>query len=126
MAPQLHNGPIIADGTIRNRDSEETADVKIIATFHGTPVPMLIDITVASMHAVSNHSFAVKDKYSSGLADQGAHMKNLKHPRYLTEGNLIGFAFDSVGGISESAMKFINHVYLDGEEIVDSIGTKNP
>ena len=39
---------------------------------------------------------------------------NLKHSHYLTEGNAIGFAFDSMGGISESAMKFINHLYATG------------
>ena len=43
--------------------------------------------------------------------EHGAHKKDQKHDRYLTEGNAIGFAFDSMGGISESAMKFINHLY---------------
>ena len=74
----------------------------------------LHDFTVASTHAVSNHALAVKDKYASGLADYGAHLKDQKHSRYLTEGNAIGFAFDSMGGISESAMKFINHLYARG------------
>ena len=85
--------------------------MKIITTFDGTPVPMLIDITVASMHVVSNRLHAVKEKYSSGLADHGAHLKDQKHSHYLTEGNAIGFAFDSMGVISESTMKFINHLY---------------
>ena len=104
---------INADGTAR--DSKiETADVKIITTFDGTPVPMLIDITVASMHVKDNQRLAVKEMYSSGLADHGAHKKDLKHSHYLTEGNAIGFAFDSMGGISLSAMTFINHLYAKG------------
>ena len=88
--------------------------MKIITTFDGTPVPMLIDITVASMHVVDNQRHAVKERYASGLADHGAHKKDLKHSHYLTEGNAIGFAFDSMGGISQSAMTFINHLYAKG------------
>ena len=42
-------------------------------------------------------------------------MKDQKHSHYLTEGNAIGFVFDSMGGISESAMKFINHIYARGK-----------
>ena len=75
---------------------------------------MLIDITVASMHVVTNKQLAVKKKYSSGLVDHGAHKKDQKHSHYLTEGNAIGFAFDSMGGISKSAMKFINHLCARG------------
>ena len=56
----------------------------------------------------------MKEKYSSGLADHGAHEKDKKHSHYLTDGNAIGFAFDSMGGISQSAMKFINHLYAKG------------
>ena len=62
----------------------------------------------------SNHALPVKDKYSSGLADHGSHRKGLKYSHYLTEGNAIGFAFDSMGDGSESAMKFINHLYARG------------
>ena len=90
--------------------------MKIITTFDGTPVPMLIDITVASTHVVSNQLHAVKEKYASALADYGAQKKDQKHSHYLTEGNAIGFAFDSMGGISQSAMKFINHLYAKGRE----------
>ena len=88
--------------------------MKIITTFDGTPVPMLIDITVASMNVVTNQPYAVKYQYASGLADHGGHLKDQKHSHYLTEGNAIGFAFDSMGGISQSAMKFINHLYAKG------------
>jgi hypothetical protein len=108
--PWLHNGQIIADGTIRNRDRGQTADVKVISTFDGTPVPTLIDITVTSTSVVSYHAHAVKDKYSSGLTDHATYKKDLKSSYYLTEGNAIGFAFDSLGGLSESATRFIiNH-----------------
>ena len=47
-------------------------------------------------------------------SDHGAQKKDQKHSHYLTEGNAIGFAFDSMGGISQSAMKFINHLYAKG------------
>ena len=66
------------------------------------------------MHVVSKQSLAVKAKYSSGLADHGARLKGQKRSQYLTEGNAIGFVFDSMEGISKSAMKFINHLYARG------------
>ena len=47
------------------------------------------------MHVVGNQPPAVKYQYASGLADQAAHKKDQKHDHYLTEGNAIGFAFDS-------------------------------
>ena len=47
-------------------------------------------------------------QYTSGLADQGAHEK--EHARFLTDGNAIAFAFDSMVRIFESAVKFINHI----------------
>jgi hypothetical protein len=83
-------------------------------TNDGTPIPMLIDITVASMNVVTNQPYAVKYQYASGLADHGGHLKDQKHSHHLTEGNAIVFAFDSMRGISESAMKFINHLYARG------------
>ena len=55
----------------------------MITTFDGTPVLILIDITVVSTLVVSNHARAVKNKCSSGLADHGAHLKDLKHSHYL-------------------------------------------
>ena len=111
--PWTDDNQIIADGTARD-SKVETADVKIITTFDGDPVPVLIDITVASTHVVSNQPHVVREQYSSGLADHGAQEKDKKHSHYLTEGNAIGFAFDSMGGISQSAMKFINHLYAKG------------
>ena len=56
----------------------------------------------------------MKETYSSGLADHGAYLKDQKYSHYLTDGNVIGFAFDSMGGISQSAIKFINHLYAKG------------
>ena len=32
-----------------------------------------------------------------------AHLKDNRHAHYLHDGNAIGFAFDSMGGISKSA-----------------------
>ena len=56
-------------------------DLKIICTFPGDiQKGMIIDVTVAGIHAVSNHSRTIDaDKYSAGLADHGAHLKDLKH-----------------------------------------------
>ena len=85
----LHDNRTISDGTFRDRKKGLTADMKIITTFDGTLVPMLISITVASMHVVSNQALAMKGKYSSGPADYGAHLKDQKHDHYLTEGNAI-------------------------------------
>ena len=77
---------------------------------------MLIDIIVASMHLVTNQALVVKEKYSSGLADHGAHLKDMKHSHYLHDGNAMGFAFDSMGGISQSAKDCIDHFYAQGEQ----------
>jgi len=54
------------------------------------------------------------DGYASRLADRGAHLKDNKHSHYLHDGNAIGFAFDSMGGISQSAKDCINHLYARG------------
>ena len=45
-----------------------------------------------------------------------ARQKNSKHSHYLHDGNAIGFALDSMGGISESAMDLIDHLYARGEQ----------
>jgi hypothetical protein len=64
---------------------------------------------------VSNHAPTInEDKYSSGLADHGAHKKDLKHSHYIHDGNAIGFAMDSMGGISKAATDFTNHIYAKG------------
>ena len=78
---------------------------------------MIIDVTVAGSHAVSNHTHTInEDKYSAGLADHGAHLKDLKHSHYIHDGNAIGFAMDSMGGISKAAMDFTNHLYAKGPD----------
>ena len=46
----------------------------------------------------------------------GAHEKDKKHAHYLHDGNAIGFAFDSMGGISKSAKDLIDHLYARGEQ----------
>ena len=119
MEPRIHQGRVVADGTLK-KDKREAADLKIITTFEEQPVPILIDITVAATHAVSHHPRTIiganGDIYSSKLADHGAHEKDRKHAHYLHDGNAIGFALDSMGGISESAMDLIDHLYARGEQ----------
>jgi hypothetical protein len=63
---------------------------------------------------VNHQPHVVKYQYASRLRLWGAHEKDKKHAHYLTEGDAIGFTFESMGGISESAMKFINHLYANG------------
>ena len=65
-----------------------------------------------STHAIIG---ANGDGCSSRLADHGAHLKDNKHSHYLHDGNAIGFAFDSMGGISQSA-NYIDHLYTRGEQ----------
>ena len=36
--------------------------------------------------------------------DHGAYLKDKKHSHYLHDGNAIGFAFDSMGGIKKSTI----------------------
>ena len=76
---------------------------------------MIIDVTVGSTHAASNHRYTInEDKYSAGLADHMADIKDKKHAHYLHDGNAIGFALDSMGGISKAAMNFTNLMYAKG------------
>ena len=42
--------------------------------------------------------------------------KESKHAHYLHDGNAIGFALDSMGGISKSAKDLIDHLYARGEQ----------
>jgi hypothetical protein len=90
----------------------EKADLKIITTFDEQPVPILIDITVNTTHAVSHYPRTIiganGGRYSSKLSDHGAHLKEKKHAHYLHDGNAIGFALDSMGGISKSAKDLLD------------------
>ena len=108
IEPRVHAGRVIADGTLR-KNGIQTADLKIITTFDEQPVPVLIDIAVNSTHAASHHQHTITgpngDRYSSKLADYGAHLKDKKHSHYLHNGNAIGFAFDSMGGISQLKLR---------------------
>ena len=60
---------------------------------------MIIDVSVGSTHAASNLRYTISaDKYSSGLADHGAYLKEQKHAHCIHDGNAIGFTLDSIGG----------------------------
>eukprot|EP00923_Selenidium_pygospionis_P046349 GHVN01079921.1.p2 GENE.GHVN01079921.1~~GHVN01079921.1.p2 ORF type:complete len:154 (-),score=4.27 GHVN01079921.1:78-539(-) len=71
-------------------------------------------------HAESHHPRTIiganGDRYSSKLADHGARLKDNKHSHYLHDGNAIGFAYDSMGGIPQSAKDCIDHLYARGEQ----------
>jgi hypothetical protein len=117
--PAQHRGRIIAmpNGIVVRIYGTHYGDLKIICTFPGDiQKEMIIDVTVAGTHAVSNHSRTIDaGKYSAGLADHKADGKDKKHEHYL-HGNAIGFALDSMGGISKAAMDFTNLMYAKGQD----------
>ena len=115
--PAQHNGRIIAMpyGNSRTKGSQY-GDLKIVTSFPGDiQKAMIIDVSVGSTHAASNLRHTINaDKYSSGLADYGALLKDQKHAHYIHDGNAIGFTLDSMGGISNAALKFTNFLYAKG------------
>ena len=119
--PALHLNRVIAmpNGIVVRVYGTHYGDLKIICTFPGDPIQreMIIDVTVAGTHAISNHKHTInEDKYSSGLADHAADLKDKKHAHYLHGGNAVGFALDSMGGISKAAMNFTNLMYAKGAD----------
>ena len=116
--PAQHDGTIIAigNGIVVRVVGTHYGDLKIICTFPGDiRREMIIDVTVAGTHAISNHKHTInEDKYSAGLADHAANLKDKKHEHYLHHGNAIGFALDSMGGISKAAMNFTNLMFAKG------------
>ena len=113
--PAQHNGRIIATpyGNSRTKGSQH-GDLKIVTSFPGDiQKAMIIDVSVGSTHAATNLRHTINaDKYSSGLADYGAFLKDQKHAHYIHDGNAIGFTLDSMGGISNAALKFTNLLYV--------------
>ena len=118
--PAQPDGTIIAigNGIVVRVVGAHYGDLKIICTFPGDiRREMIIDVTVAGTHAISNHKHTInEDKYSAGLADHAADLKDKKHAHYLHDGNAIGFALDSMGGISKAAMNFTNLIFAKGED----------
>ena len=116
--PAQPDGTIIAigNGIVVRVVGAHYGDLKIICTFPGDiRREMIIDVTVAGTHAISNHKHTInEDKYSAGLADHAADLKDKKHAHYLHDGNAIGFALDSMGGISKAAMNFTNLIFAKG------------
>ena len=104
-------------GDIIREHGTHYGDLKIVCTFPGDILrEMIIDVTVGSTHAASNRRYTInEDKYSAGLADHMADIKDKKHTHYLHDGNAIGFALDSMGGISKAAMNFTNLMYAKGK-----------
>ena len=117
--PALYNERIVAmpRGNIIREQGTHYGDLKIACTFPGDILrEMIVDVTVGSTHAASNHRYTInEDKYSAGLADHMADIKDKKHAHYLHDGNAIGFALDSMGGISKAAMNFTNLMYAKGK-----------
>jgi hypothetical protein len=117
--PAQHQGEIIAmpRGNILRAFGMHYGDVKIICTFPGDiQRQMIIDVTVGGTHTKSNLKYTINDdKYSAGLADHKADVKDKKHEHYLHDGNAIGFALDSMGGISKAAMNFTNLMFAKGK-----------
>ena len=118
--PAQHQGRIIAIGNnfIIREYGTHYGDIKIICTFPGDNLrQIIIDVTVGSTHAKSNLKYTInEDKYSAGLANHKADGKDKKHKHYLHGGNAIGFALDSMGGISKAAMNFTNLMFAKGAD----------
>ena len=100
-------------------EGSQCGDLKIVTSFPGDiQKAMIIDVSVGSTHAASNLSHTINaDKYSSGLADYGAFLKDQKHAHYIHDGNAIGFTLDSMGGISNAALNFTKLLYAKGSGI---------
>ena len=81
--PAQHNGRIIAipHGNSRTKGSQY-GDLKIVTSFPGDiQKAMIIDVSVGSTHAATNLRHTINaDKYSSGLADHGAFLKDQSMP----------------------------------------------
>lgn len=69
---------------------------------------VVVDVTCSGIHKKSNQKYA---GITSGVANYAAGKKDDIYDQYLHEGNLISFAVDSAGGLSDAARKFINDLY---------------
>ena len=100
----------------RRERGQEYADLKLTCTFPQEPSVLLIDLTVSGIHTETNKKYTMDpaNKYSSCLPAQGEHKKILKHAKYMHDGKAIGYAMDSMGGISEGATNITNHLYAKG------------
>ena len=80
--PAQHHGRIIAMPYRNSRTKgSQYGDFKIVTSFPGDiQKAMIFDVSVGSTHAASNSRHTINvDKYSSGLADHGAYLKDQKH-----------------------------------------------
>ena len=101
-------------------ETPERRDLNMIVTSFPGDIQksMIIDVSVGSTHAASNVRHTINaDKYSSGLPDHGAFLKDQKHAHYIHDGNAIGFTLDSMGGISNAALNFTKLLYAKGSGI---------
>jgi hypothetical protein len=75
-----HNRPASRYGP-KVKKGKKFGDEKAFITFlEANMKTVIIDVTVADSHAVSDHTHTInEDKYSDGLADHGAHLKDQKH-----------------------------------------------
>ena len=100
-------------------EGSEYADLLVTVTFEGDNARYAVDQTVASIHAKTNIKYTIDEnnKYQSKLPAHGEHLKDLKHNKYFHEGKAIGYALDSMGGISNAATSLTNHLYAKSSEL---------
>ena len=104
----------------KEKDEEDTisrADLEVHFK-EGETIKCLVDVTVSSIHKEANKKAG---KITSGVAMVGEQRKDKDYARYLHDGDVIGFAADSAGGLSDSAVKFINRVYCKPKSVEFSI-----
>jgi hypothetical protein len=90
----------------------ERADFAVCTAFTGEEAVHVHDVTVTAVHTESGlAAWRAVDEYTSGFADKGQLLKDIKHSRYEHRGTAHGLAFCSVGSLAEGAAKAINYLY---------------
>ena len=108
-----HNNFPIREG------GSEYADLLLTLTFQGDEAQFAVDVTAGGINSVTNikHTIDENNKYQSKLPAHGEHLKDLLHNKYFHEGKAIGYALDSMGGISNAATSLTNHLYAKSSEL---------
>ena len=80
----------------------------------GSIAKKLVDVTCYSIHKKSNHTHA---RVTSGVANHGQSVKDKAYERFEHLGEVIGFAVDSAGGLSDAARKFVNDLFAKPDSV---------
>jgi hypothetical protein len=99
-----------------DKDVRHRGDSLWVYTFSNENGWKMLDQTVYGIHSASNWKHTVTEEgYTSRLPEVAATNKDTKHAHYLHDGDAVGLAFDSAGGISKSATNVINFFYSKGK-----------